>query len=119
MLALLLFASGASAWEPVSDKKSVLIERRAEKKGFYEVRATTTAPVTPEQFAATMWNYEAYEKFVPHLKKLRVLQSGGDEKLIYEQIKMPLISDRDYTLHIERHCGANGCETRFETANDK
>ncbi len=115
--ALLALTAG---WEKVADKDGVLIERLARDHGLYEVRASVTTPVTPEQFMATLSKHEDYIQFVPHLKDLKVLVNDADKKVIYEQIKMPLVSDRDYTVKVTHSCDAEThlCESHFETAND-
>ena len=37
---------------------------------------------------------------MPYLKKLVILKQSPDEKVTYEQIKMPLVTDRDYTVRV-------------------
>ena len=38
--------------------------------------------------------------FVPYLKHLTVLADAPDVKVIYEQITMPVVQDRDYTVTV-------------------
>ena len=121
MTALLLLLSLSAGWEKVGDKDGVTIERRAKDNGLYEVRALAHAPLTPEKFFETLWKHGEYMQFVPHLKSLRLLVDEPDHKLIYEQIKMPVISDRDYTVRVSRVIdpATHLIEVHFDTANDQ
>ena len=46
---------------------------------------------------------------MPYLKHLTILQQAPNEKVIYEQIRMPLVRDRDYTVKVT---GQNGSPRR-------
>jgi ribosome-associated toxin RatA of RatAB toxin-antitoxin module len=119
-LAALLGAGGG--WEKISDKEGVLIERRLRDGGLYEVRASAHASVTPQQFADMLWKHEDYPKFVPHLKSLKTLKTVGNERWNYEQVKLPVVSDRDYTVHLVREppdTATGVIDIRFESANDQ
>jgi ribosome-associated toxin RatA of RatAB toxin-antitoxin module len=93
-----------AAWEPVTQDAAITVERRpAEGRvGLYELRITGHAKVTPEQMIDTLWKHEEYEQFVPRLKKLVILKHDGDEKLLYQQVKAPMIKDRDYVVRVRR-----------------
>src|SRR5262245_31744110 len=90
------------AWETIAHDAGILVERRREPETpFYEVRASTHSPFPPSVFFATLWKHEEYIEFVPHLKKLEILTQSAQEKILYEQIRMPpLVADRDYTVKV-------------------
>jgi len=88
-------------WEQVTEADGMLVERRPlPGTGRYEVRVSTYAPFPPQVIFETLWRHEEYEAFVPYLKKLVILKQSPDEKVTYEQIKMPLVTDRDYTVRV-------------------
>src|SRR5262245_57966142 len=93
----------AGAWEQVADSDGITVERR-KVEGFqtYEVRATTHVKYSPKQVFDVIWNHGEYTQFVPYLKKLEILSDTGGEKDIYEQLSMPVVSDRDYTVHLKK-----------------
>jgi len=99
---LVSVAWASDGWETVAHDEGILVERRREPgTTFYEVRASTHSPFPPSVIFATLWNHQEYVEFVPYLKKLEILKQSADEKVIYEQIKMPFfVSDRDYTVKI-------------------
>lgn len=101
-LVALLILMSSGGWDKVSDKDGILIERLLHEGGLYEIRATVHAPVTPAQFAETLWKHEDYPSFVPYLKSLKTIKTSGNERWNYEQVHMPVVSDRDYTVHLTR-----------------
>ena len=64
----------------------------------YEVRVSTFAPFPPPVIFQTLWCQHEYPAFVPYLKHLKLLTDAPDVKVIYEQITMPVVRDRDYTV---------------------
>jgi len=111
----------ADDWEQISQKDSVTVERRPRPgSSFYELRARAVCPVAPQAFFDTVWNYRDYPAFVPYLKSLSVLEEHEGSGTLYQQIAMPLVSDRDYTVHIARTIGADGrsWQIRFDSADD-
>jgi ribosome-associated toxin RatA of RatAB toxin-antitoxin module len=108
LLALLCLASLAhavddGAWERVTERDGLVIERRAvEGSAVRELRVTGHSPLPPATIMATLWKHEDYVQFVPYLKRLDVLRDDGDVKLIYQQIRVPLTKDRDSTVRVRR-----------------
>ena len=105
--ALLVVASLVHAddgeWDRLAERDGILIEgRRVGDSSTRELRATTRSPVTPATFMATLWKYDEYPRFLPYLKHLDVLRDDGDAKLIYEQVHLPLLKDRDAVLRVTR-----------------
>jgi ribosome-associated toxin RatA of RatAB toxin-antitoxin module len=111
----------AAEWEKLSDEGGLLIERRTVPgSSLSEIRATAQISLSPAVVAGTLWNHREYPKFVPHLKRLLILSDTGDERLTYEQVSMPLVSDRDYTVRVKRRAdpAAQRYEISFETDNE-
>jgi ribosome-associated toxin RatA of RatAB toxin-antitoxin module len=120
---LLLVSGGvaqAEDWEKLSEQGGVLIERRAVAgSSLSEIRATILTSLPPALVAQTLWNHRDYPHFVPHLKRLEILSERGDERLTYEQVSVPLLSDRDYTVRVRRRAdpAAQRYEISFESDN--
>jgi ribosome-associated toxin RatA of RatAB toxin-antitoxin module len=88
-------------WEPVTEADGMRVERRAlPGTGRYEVRVSTYAPFPPQVIFETLWRHEEYPAFVPYLKRLVILKQSPNTKVTYEQITMPLVTDRDYTVKV-------------------
>ncbi|HJQ82475.1 MAG TPA: START domain-containing protein [Candidatus Binatia bacterium] len=109
---LLLAAVGHAAdgdWERLGERDGIAIERRTTAGSpIRELRFTTHSPVPPPALLATIWKHQEYPQFVPYLERLDVLRDDGDSKLIYEQIGLPLLKDRDVTLRVTRTTSAEG-----------
>src|SRR5262249_21994793 len=113
-------ADGAE-WEKLSEKSGLLVERRAVPGSqSFEIRVTTKSPLAPATIFDTLWNHREYPRFIPYLKRLDVLSDTGDERVIYEQVDVPLARDRDYTVRVRKRVDAatQRYEILFEAAND-
>ena len=54
------------------------------------------------------------------VKGRKILEVKPDERVSYDEVSAPLISDRDYVVRIKRYRAAGGvCGTEYEAANDK
>jgi len=126
LLALLLVRparAGAeeAVWKAYDKERGATFEKRAVAGSKYEeFRATMDVPQSPAQCMEVFWKVATDLNPTKELKKTRVRESA-DEILIYEQISLSLVSDRDYTIRIWRlPPAADGTrELRFETANDQ
>jgi ribosome-associated toxin RatA of RatAB toxin-antitoxin module len=111
----------AAEWEKISDKDGVLVERRSiAGSAFAEIRATAQSLLSPSAVFETVWGHRDYMQFIPHLTRLDILSDTGDERVIYEQVKLPLASDRDYTVRLRKRVDtvAQRYEIDFASAND-
>jgi ribosome-associated toxin RatA of RatAB toxin-antitoxin module len=118
---LLLASPAAAEWEQLFQKLGVLVERRtASGSSVSDFRATTTSPLEPSAIFSTLWGHREYPVFIPHLKRLDILSDNGDERITYEQIAMPLVRDRDYTMRIRRYVDlkAHRYAITFTSANE-
>jgi len=106
-VALLLLAgislAADSEWAQLGERDGIVIERRSvDHSSIRELRLTGRSPVPPSALMATIWKHDEYAQFLPYLKRLDVLRDEGDAKLIYEQIRVPLVKDRDLTVRVTR-----------------
>lgn len=99
-LVLTLFTGG---WEKVSEEYGMLVEKRVVAgSAFPEVRVSAHCDLKPAEVFDVIWAHHTYHEFVPYLKKLEILKNDGDSKVTYQQLNMPVISDRDYTVFVQR-----------------
>jgi len=90
-------------WQQVTVKDNVTVERRVVAGSkLYETRALTSSPLAPDQIFAVLWDRRAYTEFVPYIKYQDVLKETEDEVLVYDQVKVPLVTDRDYVVWVKR-----------------
>ncbi len=109
VLVLLFLACAGADWERVAERDGITVERRpCDDARLRELRLTTHAPVPPAAIAAVLWKQKEFPEFVPHVKRVDVLEDHGDEKVVYQQIHVPLLKDRDVTLHATKTSPAPG-----------
>jgi hypothetical protein len=105
-LALCLLASRAKAdggWRRVDVEGGIVIEaREVAGSSLHEGRASVHADVAPAAIVAVLWRHEEQPQFMPHLKHLEVVRDAGDERVLYEQLDVPLLKDRDVVLRVHR-----------------
>jgi ribosome-associated toxin RatA of RatAB toxin-antitoxin module len=114
-------AADGPTWERVGERDGIVIERHAaDGASLEELRLTTRSPLRPAAILATLWRQQEFPQFVPYLKRLDVLRDDGDAKLIYEQIHVPLLKDRDVTLRTRRTVAPDSgvCEVTSVAAPD-
>jgi hypothetical protein len=110
----------AQGWQAFKEKRGVSVERRpVTGSKFFEYRASFSSSVAPERIIAELWN-RVMSANNPVLKKRQVLKQDPSEILLYDQIKTPVVSDRDYTLRVRKVAdpASHRYKMTFETAND-
>lgn len=104
MFAEALFAlTLAAPWERAGSEKGFDIEKRkAEGTKLFEVRVSGNVDLPPKAIFDVLWDVKSQAKFAPHLKRLDVLEEAADSVIVYEQVDVPAVTDRDYTLRLRR-----------------
>lgn len=112
-------AESPAGWQPFKVKHGIPVERRpVPGSRFFEYRATVAAAVAPETIIDHMWRH-VQEGRAPLIKKRQVLKQEPTELVMYDQVKTPVVSDRDYTLRVRRITGPGDhrYQMTYETAN--
>ena len=105
-LALCLVAPRAKAddgWRRVDVEQGIVVDaREVSGSPLHEVRATAHADASPAAILAVLWRHEEQPQFMPHLKHVEVVRDAGDERVVYEQLALPVLKDRDVVLDVHR-----------------
>ena len=112
-------AQAQSGWQAYKAKQGISVERRpVAGSKFFEYRAMVSATVAPEKIIDQLWRFVTTAT-APVLKKRQVIKQEASEIVIYDQIKTPVVSDRDYTLLVRKVAdpGSHRYRMTFETAN--
>lgn len=108
--------SPASGWKPYTTKEGITVERRpVPGSGFYEHRAVVELPIAPAAAAEDVWRALRGGDMAT-LKHREVLAESPAELLIYDQIRTPVVSDRDYVIKVTRTYDAARQRTEFRCA---
>jgi START domain-containing protein len=109
-----------AGWKVYETREGVSVLRRAvEGSPYFEHRAAVDVPIDPAVAADEVWA-ALRDGDMETLKHQDVLRAGASELLLYEQIRTPIVSDRDYTISVRRIFDPARGRTSFrcETANE-
>jgi hypothetical protein len=86
-------------WKFVSDKDGVSLYRRQRPRS-YESKAIGEIAASTDLVRAVLDDVESYASFMPYTAECRVLKRESGSVLAYQRISAPVVSDRDYTVHV-------------------
>lgn len=105
------------AWKVQTTKDGLKLERRAVAgSSFYEYRMRTESPASPKAMIDGLWS--GFSEDLPSaIAKREFLSRSDNELLVYDQIRAPVVSDRDMVLRIRRitHADTGVIELSFQT----
>jgi hypothetical protein len=106
-------------WAAWGTRDGVTLERRKpDGSRFYEHRAWVDVAIDPARAADEIWA-AVRGGDMESLKRREVLSQSADEVLIYDQIRTPIVSDRDYTVTVRRRREGARVIFECETANER
>lgn len=108
----------ADDWKLIDDDRGVTVEQREVPGAAYgEIRVRASSKLTPEQVFETIWKHHEYPQFMPNLKHLKIVKEQSDVRWVYQQVSVPVVSDREYTLRVTRQLDSEShvYQAQFET----
>ena len=112
-------ARAEEPWQRVTVRDGVTVERRpVAGSKIDETRATVSTSLSPAQLFAVLWDRRAYKEFVPYIKYEEILSDSGSEVLVYDQVHVPLVSDRDYVVRVRSRIDAASQVHRIDFHSD-
>jgi hypothetical protein len=108
------------AFEKVSESDGVTIEqRRVPGSKFAELRFTTLSDKTPKSLCDAAFGDGKFDPQEPDLKARTVLSESENERITYDEISPPLVSNRDYVIRARRSWEGATCRMAFEALTDQ
>jgi len=90
-------------WKVAKQSGGVTIYSRSHLgSSLKEFKAVGEIDAPTETVHKVIDDVEAYPSFMPYTTECRVLQRKGDSILTYQRLSPKIVSDRDYTLRIEK-----------------
>ncbi len=77
----------------------VVVLRRADTSEI-DLVAEGEIAAPPERIRALLLDYDAHSRFIRNLAESRVLSRGPADLVVYQRLALPVIADRDVTLHV-------------------
>jgi hypothetical protein len=116
-----LVAAAGDGWRPDGVHDGVQVERRAVAgSSFDELRLTLVTPVGVDRLCEAIYPTTLSSRLERGFKKRELLRETPTERWTYEQIAVPVVSDRDYVIHakLEVPASTGQCVVSFVTEND-
>jgi hypothetical protein len=102
----------------LGEENGVRIHRREKRPGI-ELAAEGVLRGAPERARRVLLDYANHPRWNKHLKESRVLARGDNWLDVYQRLDLPVLDDRDYTLHVVWGADGDVLWFRFTTANDR
>ena len=100
ILVLAVAAARADEGRPATE---VQVETHdVEGTSLREARVAVHATASPAAILAVLWRHAEHARILPRIRHVEILHDGGDERLIYQQIAVPIGKDRDVVLRVRR-----------------
>jgi hypothetical protein len=103
---------------PLGEEQGVRIYRREQRPGI-ELAGVGAIAATPERVRRVLLDYARHPRWNRHLKESRVLARGDDWLDVYQRLDLPILDDRDYTLHVVWGADGDVLWLRFAAANER
>ena len=102
----------------LGEERGVKVYRREKRPGI-ELAAEGKIGATPERVRRVLIDYPSHPRWQKHLKENRVLAFGEGSLDVYQRLALPVLDDRDFTLHATWGSDADVFWMRFAVANER
>ena len=102
----------------IGEEKGVKVYRREKRPGI-ELAAEGKLGAAPERVRRVLIDYPSHPRWQKHLKENRVLARGEGFLDVYQRLDLPVLDDRDFTLHVTWGSDAGVSWMRFAAANER
>jgi hypothetical protein len=102
----------------LGEERGVRVYRREKRPGL-ELAAEGKIGAAPERVRRVLVDYPSHPRWQKHLKENRVLAFGDGSLDVYQRLSLPVLDDRDFTLHVTWGKDIDVAWTRFVVANDR
>lgn len=118
LVAILL--AGGDGYTRIDEIDGVLMESRpVPASSFVELRLTATSTASPAALCAAIFGDGKLNTEEPDLVSRKVLEESENERVTYDQISPPVVSNRDYTVRTRRFFDPGGrCRITTDPANE-
>jgi hypothetical protein len=107
------------AWSKLDVVEGMTLETRPiAGSPFYEYRVSVDSEVSVEALCEGVFEWGSKGKDNPSLKLRKLLKDGEDDRVIYDQVSAPVVSNRDYVMRMHKQRTSDGCQVRFFTTEE-
>jgi hypothetical protein len=113
------FADPPPDWRADRTVDGLKVEyREVQGSSFHEYRISTESALPLQRLCDAVWGKDA--KLAGNFKKRVVIRETENDRWTYEQIGVPLVSDRDCVMHVQliEPAASGRCVVKFQTGAD-
>lgn len=118
LLPLLVAAHAPPGYKHVGGDKGVQVYRQ-EKSPAIDLYAEGDIAAPPSLVRQVLLDYPNAHALSDHVSESRILQIAPREMLVYQRLKLPIVSDRDFGLKATWGQNGDALWTRFTVDNSK
>jgi hypothetical protein len=96
--------------------KGVIVYRDP-RSAIVQLAAEGSFAARPERVRAVLLDYGNHTRYIQNIAESRVLVRGRGSLLLYQRLRLPIISDRDYTLEVSWGADGKVLWLKFACAN--
>jgi uncharacterized protein YndB with AHSA1/START domain len=111
-------ALSQQGFERVGENKGVVVYRKAKTRNV-ELAAEGELPAPPARVLALLTDYDHHQHWVKRLAESHVVGRGPSSIDVYQRLSFPVVSDRDFTLHVTWGEDGEARWVRTQTDNSK
>jgi hypothetical protein len=114
-------ADSSPAWRPDGIYDGVRVDRRdVSGSSFDELRLSIFSSSDMQRLCDAVYPPRLSTRPERHFKKQVLLRETPTERWTYEQVSVPVFSDRDYVMHakLEQPASSGHCSVAFQTEDD-
>ena len=102
----------------IGEYPGVKVYRRDKRPGI-ELAAEGNFAAAPERVRRVLLDYPRHQKWQKHLKENRILAREDAFLDVYQRLDLPVLDDRDFTLHVTWGSEGDVLWMRFAAANER
>jgi hypothetical protein len=102
----------------LGERRGIKVYRREQRPGI-ELAAEGSFDAAPERVQRVMIDYPNHRRWQKHLKENRILARQTDALDVYQRLNLPVLDDRDFTLHVTWGADGDVFWMRFAAANER
>ncbi len=120
MISLLLILAAAPEWKELDSVDGISMSARTvPDERVVELKLTAVSSASVAKLCEAAFGPEGLDPNEPDITLRRVLRESPGERVTYEQISPPIVSNRDYAVRSKKQELPNGsCRVTFAAANE-
>lgn len=112
--------TNATPWKSLETGAITVDSRPIKDSVYFEYRTITETPDSVDTLCTAVFEWGTKGSDSSNVKLSKLLKDGDDERVVYNQIEQPVVSNRDYAMTVvrKRDASSGTCRIRFRATNE-